>query len=89
MRAGGGRPRLRRVYQDDQVLVGGVSRALGTIMGDKLYRALFEGRVTEEEVRAWMSRKLPRRHEPYELYLELRLRLKAVKKPYKSKDDFF
>jgi uncharacterized iron-regulated protein len=89
MRAGGGRPRLRRIYQDDQVLVGGVSRALGTIMGDKLFRALLEGRVTDAEVRSWMGSRLQRRHEPYELYLELRLRLKAVKKPYKSKDDFF
>lgn len=89
MRAGGGRPRLRRIYRDDQALVGGVSHALGTIMGDKLYRAFFEGRVSDEEIRAWMSRNLARHQEPFQLYLELRLRLKSVKKPYKSKDDFF
>lgn len=89
MQAGGGRPRLRRIYHEDQVLVGGVSRALGTIMGDKLFRALIEDRVTDDEVRSWMSRRLERRHEPFELYRELRVRLKAVKKPYKSKDDFF
>lgn len=86
---GHGRPRLRRVYLVDPATGLGVSRALGSIMGDKLFRAMMEGLLSKDDIRDLMSRPLDAPGAPFELYRELRGTLKAVKKPFKSKDEFF
>lgn len=85
----GQRPRLRRLYREDPELGFGVSRSLGSILGDKLYRAMMEGLVTREEIRGLFHLPLECPGSPYALYLDLRRRLKKVRKPFQSKDDFF
>lgn len=85
---GGERLRLRKVYRQDPELGFGVSRALGTIMGDKLYRALAQDLVPQAEVLALMRDPCPP-GTAWRLYRTWRARLKAVRKPYQSKDEFF
>ncbi len=89
MKRGSGQPRLRAIYREDPVLGFRVSRALGTIMGDKLFRAVLGGQIDRESVLSMMHQSLQRPGEAYQLYLQLRIQLKSVKKPYKSKDEFF
>jgi len=60
MRARQGRPRLRKVYAEDPALGFGVSRALGSIMGDKLFRAMMEGLVGKGEIQALFHRPMER-----------------------------
>ena len=86
---GGTRLRLRRVYGQDPELGFGVSRSLGSILGDKLYRAMMEGILEKRQIRDLLFRPLDRPGQPFELYFWLRKTLRAVHKPFQSKDDFF
>jgi len=86
---GRGALRLRKVYEEDAALGYGVSRALGFIMGDKLYRAYMDGMLGKDEIRELFTDPLAPPGRALERYLELRRFLKAVKKPFKSKDEFF
>ncbi len=84
-----GKPlRLRAVYREDRDLGQGVSRALGYIMGDKLHRGLMQGVVTKEDLLAFLSDPLPPGRS-LEVYSEFRRRLKAVRKHFHSKEEFF
>lgn len=89
LRSGRGRPRLRKIYEEDPELGYGVSRALGSIMGDKLYRAFMDGLLEKEELVFLFCDPQRGPNRALDTYLTLRRRLKAVKKPFKSKDEFF
>ncbi|NUQ16382.1 MAG: hypothetical protein HUU33_13795, partial [Flavobacteriales bacterium] len=83
------RKSLSRIFRADPGLGFGVSRALGFLLGERLYQALMEGHLTKLEIAALFRDPLAKRGSPARLYRQLRRRTGAVAPHFRSKDEFF
>lgn len=87
--AGGRWPRFSVLYQEDLELGFGISKALGRILGDKLFRGLMHGLISRSQIRELFRDPLEPEGSPRRRYLEWRRLGKRVSKPFDSKDEFF
>jgi len=80
---------LPSIYQGDLDCAYAISRALGYIMGDKLFKGLLQKVVSREEIRELFANPLTGTGTAQRVYLDWRLLLKHVVKIFTSKDQFF
>jgi len=59
----------------------GVTHGLGYMLGDRLYYALLEGKLSKEEIRDVFRDPMREEGEPYELYRRLLRKVRGVKVP--------
>lgn len=76
--------RSRQFYLGRHDLFFGVTHGLGYMLGDRLYYALVQGRVTKEEIRGFFCDPMRGEGEPSELYRRLLRRVRGVKLPKRA-----
>ncbi len=73
--------RSKRFYRGQNDLFFGVTHGLGYMLGDRLYYALLEERITKEEIRKVFGDPMKEKGEPFNLYKRLLRKIRGVRIP--------
>lgn len=73
--------RSRQFFRSRHDLFFGVTHGLGYMLGDRLYYAMLDGRVSKVEIRELYADAMRKPGEPFELYRKWTRRLRGVKIP--------
>ena len=73
--------RARRFYRSRHEIFFGVTHGLGYMLGDRLFYALVDGRITKEEIRDVFCDAMRKEGEAYEIYRRLCRKVRGVRIP--------
>lgn len=71
----------KKYFKSSHELFFGVTHGLGYMLGDKLYYALLEGKVTKDEIRELFFNPMKDKGEPFQTYKKLLRKVRGVKIP--------